>query len=65
MQFFGADEVAEIFLLRDQNKALIKLVAELKAENQRLKRRLKTGRESMKRDSTRLHHCARKSSVSS
>lgn len=32
------DEVAEIIFLRDQNKALIKLVAELKAENQRLKK---------------------------
>ena len=37
--FVGADEVAEIIFLRDQNKALIKLVAELKAENRRLKKR--------------------------
>jgi glucose-6-phosphate 1-dehydrogenase len=38
--FVGAEEVQEIFYLRDQNKALIKLVAELKVENRRLKRRL-------------------------
>jgi len=31
--FVGAEEVQEIFYLRDQNKALIKLVAELKVEN--------------------------------
>ena len=35
----GAEEVQEIFYLRDQNRALIKLVAELKAENRRLSRR--------------------------
>jgi hypothetical protein len=34
------DEVEEIIFLRDQNKALIKLVAELKAENRRLEKRL-------------------------
>ena len=34
--FIGAEEVEEIFFLRDQNKALIKLVSELKAENRRL-----------------------------
>jgi len=34
--FVGADEVKEIFYLRDQNRALIKLVAELKAESRRL-----------------------------
>ncbi len=38
--FVGAEEVQEIFFLRDQNKALIKLVAELKAENRRLHRQL-------------------------
>jgi hypothetical protein len=38
--FAGAEEVEEIFFLRDQNKALIKLVRELKAENQRLQKRL-------------------------
>jgi hypothetical protein len=32
--------VEEIFFLRDQNRALIKLVAELKAENRRLRKRL-------------------------
>jgi hypothetical protein len=36
----GAEEVQEIFYLRDQNRALVKLVAELKAENRRLKKRL-------------------------
>jgi hypothetical protein len=38
--FVGAEDVAEIFFLRDQNKALVKLVAELKADNRRLKKRL-------------------------
>ena len=37
--FMGAEEVQEIFFLRDQNRALVKLVGELKAENRRLKRR--------------------------
>jgi hypothetical protein len=37
--FVGAQEVQEIFYLRDQNRALIKLVAELKAENYRLAKR--------------------------
>ena len=37
--FVGAEEVQEIFYLRDQNRALIKLVAELKAENRRLLKR--------------------------
>ncbi len=36
----GAEEVQEIFYLRDQNRALIRLVGELKAENRRLRRRL-------------------------
>jgi hypothetical protein len=35
----GAEEVQEIFYLRDQNRALIKLVAKLKGENRRLKKR--------------------------
>ena len=42
--FVGAQEVREIFYLRDQNKALIKLVGELKAENRRLRKRLEKGR---------------------
>jgi hypothetical protein len=37
--FVGAEEVQEIFFLRDQNRALIKLVAELKAENRRLRKK--------------------------
>jgi hypothetical protein len=37
--FVGAEEVQEIFYLRDQNRALIKLVAELKTENRRLAKR--------------------------
>ena len=36
--FIGAPEVQEIFFLRDQNASLIKLVAELKAENRRLRK---------------------------
>jgi hypothetical protein len=38
--FVGAEEVQEIFYLRDQNRALVKLVGELKAENRRLRKRL-------------------------
>ena len=38
--FVGAEEVQEIFYLRDQNRALIKLVTELKAENRRMAKRL-------------------------
>jgi hypothetical protein len=38
--FIGAPEVAELTFLREQNKALIRLVRELKAESQRLQRRL-------------------------
>ena len=38
--FVGAPEVEELTFLRDQNRQLIKLVAELKAENRRLKRRV-------------------------
>jgi len=37
--FVGAEEAQEIFFLRDQNRALVKLVAELKAENRRLAKR--------------------------
>src|ERR1700730_18625579 len=37
--FVGAQEVQEIFYLRDQNRALIKLVSELRAENRRLVKR--------------------------
>ena len=36
--FVGAPEVAELTYLRDENRALRKLVAELKRENRRLKR---------------------------
>ncbi len=38
--FVGAQEVQEIFNLRDQNRALIKLIAELKADKRRLAKRL-------------------------
>jgi hypothetical protein len=38
--FVGAEEVQELTFLRDQNKALIKLVGELKAENQRLRKKI-------------------------
>ncbi len=38
--FCGAEEVQELTFLRDQNRALIKLVGELKTENRRLRRRL-------------------------
>jgi hypothetical protein len=38
--FVGAQEVAELTMLRDQRRQLIKLIAELKAENRRLKKRL-------------------------
>jgi hypothetical protein len=34
--FVGAPEVEELTYLRDQNKALVRLVGELKAENRRL-----------------------------
>ena len=37
--FVGAEEVQEIFFLRVQNRALIKLVSELKTENRRLQKR--------------------------
>jgi hypothetical protein len=39
-----AEEVREIFFLRDQNRALIKLVGELKAENRKLQKRLASRR---------------------
>lgn len=38
--FIGAEEVQELTFLRDQNRALIKLVGELKAENRRLQKKL-------------------------
>src|SRR5690349_6960504 len=38
--FVGAEEVEELVFLRDQNKALVKLVGELKAENRRLRKSL-------------------------
>ena len=37
---FPAPEVEELTFLRDQNQQLIKLVAELKTENRRLKKKL-------------------------
>ena len=43
--FIGAEEVQEIFYLRDQNRALIKFVAELKTENRRLQSISKTAPE--------------------
>lgn len=38
--FVGAEEVEELVFLRDQQRQLVKLIAELKAENRRLKARL-------------------------
>jgi hypothetical protein len=38
--FIGAPEVQELTFLRDQNRQLMKLIAEVKAENKRLKRRV-------------------------
>jgi hypothetical protein len=38
--FCGAEEVEELIQLRDQRRQLIKLIAELKAENRRLKKKL-------------------------
>jgi hypothetical protein len=38
-QFIGEPEVAELTFLRDQNRQLIRLVGELKAEIRRLERR--------------------------
>ncbi len=38
--FVGAPEVQELTFLRDQNRQLVKLVAALKAENRRLRKRL-------------------------
>jgi hypothetical protein len=38
--FVGAEEIEEFVFLRDQNKALVKLVGQLKAENRRLRKRL-------------------------
>jgi hypothetical protein len=42
--FVGAEEVQELTYLRDQNKALVRLVGELKAENRRLKKQLEKAR---------------------
>ncbi len=42
--FVGAEEVQEIFFLRDQDRALIKQVAGLKQENRRSVRRLEKKR---------------------
>jgi adenylosuccinate synthase len=36
--FVGAPEVEELIQLREERKQLIRLIAELKAENRRLKR---------------------------
>lgn len=38
--FVGAPEVQELMQLRDERRALIKTIAELKRENQRLRKRL-------------------------
>jgi hypothetical protein len=38
--FVGAEEVEELVFLRDQNKALVRLIGELKAKNRRLRKRL-------------------------
>jgi hypothetical protein len=39
--FVGAPEVQELTYLRDQNRQLVRLVAELKAENRRLKSKVR------------------------
>jgi hypothetical protein len=39
--FVGAEEVEELTFLRDQNCQLIQLIRELKAENARLKKKVK------------------------
>jgi chorismate mutase len=41
--FVGAPEVQELTQLRDERCQLVKLIAELKAENRRLKKRLGRG----------------------
>lgn len=38
--FVGAPEVQELTFLRDQNRQLMKMIAGVKAENKRLKRRV-------------------------
>jgi hypothetical protein len=38
--FCGAEEVEELIQLRDQRRQLIRLIAELKAENRRLRKRI-------------------------
>jgi hypothetical protein len=38
--FVGAEEVEQLTQLRDERRQLIRLIAELKAENRRLKKRL-------------------------
>ena len=47
--FIGAEEVQELTYLRDQNRQLIKLITELKAEIRRLERKQRT----KKKDKTR------------
>jgi hypothetical protein len=42
--FVGAPEIEELMLLRDERRQLVKLIAELKAENRRLQKRLKRPR---------------------
>jgi hypothetical protein len=42
--YIGAPEVEELTQLRDERRALIKLIAELKAENRRLRKRLSVQR---------------------
>jgi hypothetical protein len=41
--FCGAEEVEELIQLRDQRRQLIKLIAELKSENRRLRKRRSDG----------------------
>jgi hypothetical protein len=38
--FVGAEEIEQFVFLRDPNKAQVKLIGELKAENLRLRKRL-------------------------
>jgi hypothetical protein len=42
--FVGAQEVEELTFLRDERRMLMKLIAEQKAENRRLRRQLAKGR---------------------
>jgi hypothetical protein len=44
VQHVGAEEVEELIQLRNERRQLIKLIAELKAENRRLRHRLEAKR---------------------